>query len=86
VVLARLIAIAFMMLPAIIFATIAKNILTAVLTQMSGITGMSTFESALALVIPYIILVYCAIYRPIVNFWKTLSGNAPPQQGGGEQP
>jgi hypothetical protein len=53
---------------------------------MSGITGMSTFESALALVIPYIILVYCAIYRPIVNFWKTLSGNAPSQQGGGEQP
>lgn len=84
--LARLLAIAIGIIPMLIMATIAKSITDAMLSAVSGISGMTTFETGMAMAVPYLILVYCAIYRPIVNFWQTLQGNNTQQPPPGGSP
>lgn len=73
----RLIAIAIMIIPVLIMATVAKGIMSSMLATL-GAGILTNFETALALSIPYLILVYCAIYRPIVKFWETIQGKQPP--------
>lgn len=81
----RLIFIAVMVLPALVMATAAKNITTSVLSAL-GAGMLSPFETAMAMSVPYLVLVYCVIYRPIVRFLDTLQGKTPPNQppSGGE--
>lgn len=74
----RLIFIAVMVLPALVMATAAKNITTSVLSAL-GAGMLSPFETAMAMAIPYLILVYCVIYRPIVRFIDTIQGKTPGQ-------
>jgi hypothetical protein len=82
--LARLLAIAIGILPLIIMATLARSATSSMLTAL-GAGHLSSFETAMALSIPYLILVYCAIYRPIVNFFQTISGKTPPGQGNSQK-
>lgn len=79
---AKFIGMVIFFLPALIIATVAHRLVAGMLTPLAETVGWSTFEVAIALLIPYIILVYCAIVSPIVNFWSSLQNRSMPQGGG----
>ena len=81
--LAKLLAIAVSILPLIIMATLCRSITASFIIQVTDLVNLSAFEVTGFLLIPYIVLVYCAIYRPIVRFWETLRGKEQPPGGGG---
>lgn len=79
---AKFLAMIIMFIPALIVATVCRTIVVALLAPLIDIGSWSTFEIAIATLIPYMILVYCALINPVVNFWQSLQGRNMPQGGG----
>lgn len=75
---AKFIGMVIMFIPTVVVATVLRNVISGLLTPLAEVAGTSTFEIAMILLIPYLILVYCVFVSPIVNFWQTLRGRNVP--------
>jgi len=85
-ILARFIGMVVFFIPAIVIATVGRQIVSGITTPIASATGfLSDFEVAMIMIVPYMILVWCAIVRPITSFWGSIQNrntpNIPPRQG-----
>ncbi len=70
-VMARVVLLGIVVVVGIIIAYAFKTVINSLQTAFSSVVTLTTLESALLVLIPYIILVYLAIIRPIVDFWRS---------------
>lgn len=70
-VMARVILLGIVVIVGIVMAYIGKIVINALQSAFEGIVTLSTLEAALMILIPYILLIYIAIIRPVVDFWAS---------------
>lgn len=78
-ILGRLIALVICFIPAMVLAVVCKKTVD---SMMLTIPGLTPFETAMVMIIPYLVLVYGVFIKPVVDFWQSTQNRGQPGQPG----